>query len=275
MEFKNIIDILSKEIPLTDIKIITVISAIVIIIIGYFISILVSRYIRKIMKKTNIGNLLTEFTGKVIKVLILIFSATTALGLFGIDLGAAVISISLVSGFIFGFAFQDTLGNLAAGFMIILTKPFKVGDYVNINGKKGTILDVGASITNMKTYDNKKIIIPNSEVWGSSITNYNAFDKRMIDLTMSISYDDDIKKAIKVCSNILNKHPKVLEEPKPTVNIKELADSSIDLNVRPWIKTSDYWSVKRELMIEIMERFDKENITIPYNQIDININNDF
>ncbi len=269
MNIQDIYNFLQNKIPFTDITFFQIISALIVIIVGYFIAVIVSRYIRKTMLKAKMAKILAEFSSRVVKILLIIFTFSIGIGFLGIDVGAAIISISVVSGFVIGFAFQETLGNLAAGFMIAITKPFKVDDYVDIGGISGSITNVGTSITTMKTFDNKRVIIPNSKIWGNPITNFTAFDKRMIDLTIGISYSDDMGKAIKLTMDVLNKHQNVLKDPTPMVAVNNLGDSSVDLIVRPWVKTSDYWPTRRDLIQKIKESYDKNNITIPFPQRDV------
>ena len=271
MSIDEIITFLEQKIPLTNITIANLLTAIIVIIVGYFIAVLVSKYINKAMIRAKLSKILAEFTSRVIRILLIIFFIAFAIGFLGIDVGAAVISISVVSGFIFGFAFQETLGNLAAGFMIALTKPFKIGDYVDISGIEGTIKNVGASITTMITIDNKRVIIPNSKIWGNPIINYTALKERMINMSVGISYADDMAKAITITMNVLTKHPQVLKDPKPLVAVDNLGDSSVDLIIRPWVKTNDYWPTKRDLVQKIKEAFDNEGISIPFPQRDVHL----
>lgn len=271
MDLQSIIDILSEKIPFTDFSFLTIISAIIIFVVGYFIAVISSKYIIKIMTKAKMAKIITVFTAKIVKVLIIVFALATVLGMFGVDVGAAVISLSVVSGFVVGFAFQETLGNLAAGIMIIITKPFKENDFVEIGKNSGSVKQVGASTTTLVTYENKKIIIPNSKVWGEPIINYSAFDTRLIDIQVGISYTDNMNKAVKIALNILKVHAKVLDKPDPAVQVKSLGDSSVNLMVRGWVNKDDYWPVKRELIHIIKESFDKEGITIPFKQVDVNV----
>ena len=196
---------------------------------------------------------------------------STAIGFLGIDIAAALISISVVFGLVFGLAFQDTLGNLTAGFMIAVTKPFKKDDFVDIAGLSGIISNVGISITTIITLDNKRVIIPNSKVWGEPITNYTALNTRRIDISIGIGYSDNISKAIRVIGDILKNNKNVLKEPSSTVAVDELADSSVNIIVRPWVKTHDYWITKWDLTKKIKESFDKENINIPFPQRDVTL----
>jgi small-conductance mechanosensitive channel len=271
LNLQGIIDFLEIKIPLTNISLINLITAIVILIVGYFVAVIVARYINKAMIRAKMAKILAEFTSRVVKILLIIFIIAIAIGFLGVDVGSAIISISVVSGFIFGFAFQDTLGNLAAGFMIAITKPFRVRDYVDIAGESGTINNVGASITTMTTVDNKRVIIPNSKIWGEPIVNYTALKIRMIDMRIGIGYGDDMAKAITTTMDVLKKNKKVLSNPSPTVAVAELGDSSVNLLVRPWIKTSDYWNMKWELTQKIKEAFDKEGISIPFPQRDVHL----
>jgi small-conductance mechanosensitive channel len=267
----DIMSLLSMKIPLTDITVLNLIVTLLILIVGYIIVAIVVRYIRHAMNKANMEQLLVEFVSRVSKILLLIVILIIAVGSLGIDVGAGLVSISVVFGFVIGFAFQDMLGNLAAGFMIALTKPFKVGDYVSTAGHEGTIQHVGVSNATILTIDNKKVIIPNSMVWGDAITNYTAMNTRMIDLSIGIGYGDDIGKAMKITMNVINNHEKILKDPMPLVATDELGDSSVNLVVRPWVKTSDYWSVRRELIQQIKEAFDQQGISIPFPQRDVHL----
>lgn len=267
----NIQEIIETEIPFIGITVFSIISAIIVIIVGYIVAVLISRYIRKVMLKAKMSKILAEFTSRVVKILLIIFIVTIAISFLGVDVGAALISISVVSGFVLGFAFQETLGNLAAGFMIAITKLFKTGDYVDIADKSGTINSVGASITKLTTVNNKRIIIPNSKIWGNPIVNYTALKLRMIDMRVGNSYSDNIGKAITVALNILKANKYVLKDPSPTVAVAELGDSSVNLLVRPWVNTIDYWTSKWEITRQIKEAFDKEGINIPFPQRDIHL----
>ena len=271
LRIEELIEFLEIKIPFTDITIFNIIAAIIVIVVGYFVAVLVSRYIKRAMLKAKMAKILAIFTSRVVKILLIIFVLAIGIGFLGIDVGAALVSISVVSGFVLGFAFQETLGNLAAGFMIAITKPFRVGHYVDIAGKSGSINDVGASITTMTTVDNKRVIIPNSKIWGEPIVNYTALNKRMIDMRVGISYSDNMGKAIKTTMNVLKANKKVLDDPAPTVAVANLGDSSVDLLVRPWVNTSDYWASKWEITQQIKEAFDKEKISIPFPQRDIHI----
>jgi small-conductance mechanosensitive channel len=264
-------EILETNIPFTDITLFNLVVVIIFIIVGIFVAIIVSKYIRKAMTKSKMSELLIEFTSRIVKILLIILVIAIGIGFLGVDVGAAVISLSVVSGFVLGFAFQETLGNLAAGFMIAITKPFRVGDYVEMAGHSGSIKSLGASISTLTTVDNKRVIIPNSKIWGGPIVNYTALKQRMIDMRIGIGYSDNVGNAITAAMNVLKKNKKVLKDPAPSVAVAELGDSSVNLLVRPWVNTSDYWDAKWEVTKELKEAFDKEGISIPFPQRDVHL----
>ncbi|MCK5030499.1 MAG: mechanosensitive ion channel [Thermoplasmatales archaeon] len=271
MDMQSIVDLLSTKIPVVGITVGNVITALIVIIVGYFVTAIISKYVRKVMIKAKLAEILAEFTYRIVKVILLIFVFSIAIGFLGVDVGAALVSISVVFGLVFGLAFQDVLGNLTAGFMIAITKPFKKGDYVDVAGLSGSIANVGISITTLITLDNKRVIIPNSKVWGAPIINYTALKTRRVDMSVGISYSDDINKAITIAMNLLKNHKDVLKDPAPMVAVDELADSSVNLVIRPWVKTEDYWTTKWELTQKIKESFDKEEISIPFPQTDVHL----
>ncbi len=270
----EILEILETDIPLLNVPVKNVLFLVLVLIFGYIATILISKYIKKSMLKAKMSEILAEFARRIVKILLLIFVLAFAIGFLGIDAFAGILSLSVVSGFVLGFALQDTLSNLAAGFMIAITKPFKKGDYVEIGGDSGTVNNVGISITTMTTVDNKKVIIPNSKVYGNPMINYTANNTRRVDMQVGIGYSDDMGKAMSIAMDVISKHKKVLKDPAPNVAIGNLGDSSVDLLVRPWVKTSDYWSVKWELTQQIKEAFDKNNISIPFPQRDVHLFNE-
>ena len=271
MDMQSIVDLLSTKIPVVGITVGNVITALIVMVVGYFVAAIVSKYVRKVMIKAKLAEILAEFTYRIVKVILLIFVFSIAIGFLGVDVGAALVSISVVFGLVFGLAFQDVLGNLTAGFMIAITKPFKKGDYVDVAGLSGSIANVGISITTLITLDNKRVIIPNSKVWGAPIVNYTALKTRRVDMSVGISYRDDINKAITIAMNLLKNHKDVLKDPAPMVAVDELADSSVNLIIRPWVKTEDYWTTKWEITQKIKELFEKEGISIPFPQTDVHL----
>ncbi|MCK5024196.1 MAG: mechanosensitive ion channel [Thermoplasmata archaeon] len=239
--------------------------------IGLIVARIVAGSVKNHLIKMKVGELLAEFTGRILRIILYVFVIGIAISFLGVNVGAALISISVVMGFVLGFALGDTLSNFAAGFMVAITKPFKVGDYVDVAGQSGSVVSVGISITELNTPDNKHIIIPNKAVWGGSIVNYTHHKTRRVDMTTGVSYEDDLDLALKTTMDIVAAHPKVLKTPEPQIVIAEMADSSVNLIIRPWANTSDYWDVFFDLQKSLKEGYDKAGLSIPYPQTDVHM----
>jgi small conductance mechanosensitive channel len=193
-----------------------------------------------------------------------------ALSLFGINM-TPLLAVFGGASFVVGFAMQSTLSNLASGLLLMITKPFDVGDAVDAAGVSGTVKNVSIVSTTILTFDNQVIVVPNTKVWESVITNVNASDIRRVDLTFSIGYGDDIELAKKTLKEVLAGHPLVLDDPEPLIRMHELADSSVNLICRPWAKTEDYWNVYWDVLQQAKERFDDAGLSIPFPQRDIHV----
>lgn len=268
----DIIDMLEDELPLVGVSPWNVIMAVLVAVIGYaIIHSLVMPLLKKTMVKAKFGDILTDFVGQIIRILLLVFLVGTVLAILGLSIGPALISFSVVLGFVLGFAMGDTLSNIAAGFMLAITKPFKKGDYVNISGEEGVIQMVGISTTELDTPDNKHIVIPNKLAWGSNIINFTANPTRRVDMVVGVSYGSDLNKVIKVLMKVIKADGNILEDPAPFVAVKEMGDSSVDLVVRPWTKTENYWTVFFSCQKAIKEAFDSEGIEIPFPQMDVHL----
>jgi small conductance mechanosensitive channel len=246
--------------------------ALVILLVGWIaikvISALVNRAMTKGgMKKTLFTDLVTSVVRKGCWAVLIVM----VLSRLGINVGPIIAGLG-VTGFILGFAFQESLGNLASGLMIAINEPFKVGDYVIVAGLDGEVLKVDMMATVLATADNKKVVIPNKSAWGSPITNFSALGRRRVDLKVGIAYSSDIGKAIQIALDTLNKLPGVLQEPKATVSIASLDDSAVTLNVRPWANCSDYWDVYSGGYKAVKEAFDANGIAIPFPQMDVHLN---
>ncbi|MBT4137414.1 MAG: mechanosensitive ion channel family protein, partial [Candidatus Latescibacteria bacterium] len=172
-------------------------------------------------------------------------------------------------GFILGFAFQESLGNLAAGLMLLLNAPFKVGDFVEAAGTAGVIQEMNLMATTLTTPDNKKILVPNNNIWGGNIVNYSALDTRRVDMTVGISYTANIGTAIGVIKKVIGSTELALKDPEAVVEVVAMADSSVNLVVRTWVNTADYWAVFFSLQRNIKESLDANNIEIPFPQMDV------
>lgn len=220
--------------------------------------------------KLNATTLLKDFAAGTAGKVVFFLGFLIALTALGVNIGPFLAAFGVL-GFVIGFALQDTLGNFASGVMILLYKPYDVGDVVSAGGVTGKVSDMNLVSTLFKTPDNQNIIVPNGQIWGGTITNITANDTRRVDLTAGIGYSDDIEKAEQVLMDLVTSHPLVLSDPAPVIKLHELADSSVNFVVRPWSKTSDYWTVYWDLTREIKLRFDKEDISIPFPQRDVHL----
>jgi small conductance mechanosensitive channel len=247
-----------------------VIGAIVILIAGRIASGFASAMTRRAMMKARAEEALIRFLSNAVKIGVMIFAVIAALAEFGIQT-TSFVAVLGAAGLAVGLALQGSLANFAAGVLILVFKPFRIGDVIDAAGAKGKVVDIGIFTTTMNTPDNQKIIIPNAAVTGGTITNINAYDTRRVDLTAGIGYGDDIGKARKVLESILANHAKVLSDPAPTIEVVELADSSVNFVVRPWVKTPDYWTVYFDVTRAIKEEFDRSGISIPFPQQDVHM----
>ena len=232
---------------------------------------IVTGFVRRGLHKVpEMSDLLRNFLSKIAYWLILGIGIIVALSLFGINM-TPLLAVFGGASFIVGFAMQSTLSNLASGLLLMITKPFDVGDVVDAAGVSGTVRNVSIVSTTILTFDNQVIVVPNTKVWDSVITNVNASDTRRVDLVFGIGYDDDIKLAKKTLSGILAAHPLVLDDPEPTIRVNELADSSVNFICRPWSKTGDYWTVYWDVLQQVKEKFDEVGLSIPFPQRDVHI----
>jgi len=242
-----------------------------IILIAWFISKALSNGVNKAFAYSdNRSQLLNDFIVNLVKKLVMLIGLLMALAVLGVNMGPVLAFVG-AAGFVVAFALQNTLSNFASGLMIMLYRPFDIGDVVEVAGVVGTVKSMTLVTTSIMTADNRMMIIPNNTIWGSIITNITYSDKRRVDLTIGIGYNESIDKAQKVLEDILSKHPLILKDPEPTVKVHELADSSVNFIVRPWTLTADYWTVYWEITRRIKVRFDEEGISIPFPQRDIHI----
>ena len=245
--------------------------AIIIFFVGKFLAKKVTQIIVKILgKQKNSDETLLNFLDDIIYYLLMAVVILTAFDKLGVDT-TSFLAILGAAGLAIGLALKDSLSNFASGVMIIMFRPFKIGDIVNAGGVTGKVIEIHLFNTEFTTPDNQKILVPNGAIMAGSITNINAHDTRRVDLVIGIGYDDDIKKAKDLLEKIVNENEKVLKEPAVTVAVSELADSSVNFVVRPWVNTPDYWDVKFNLTQTIKERFDEEGISIPYPQTDVHL----
>ena len=220
--------------------------------------------------RLQISHLLRRMIVSTVRNLVIIIGVLLAISQVGISLGPLLAGLG-IAGFIIGFALQDTLSNFASGIMILLYRPFDVGDVVDAGGVSGKVSHMSLVSTTFMTFDNQKLVVPNNSIWRAVITNLTAQRTRRVDLVFGISYGDDIDKAEKVLHEVVNAHDAVLEDPEPLIKLHELADSSVNFIVRPWVKTDDYWNTYWDLTRAVKQRFDKEGISIPFPQRGVHV----
>jgi small conductance mechanosensitive channel len=244
--------------------------AIVVLLVGKWVAKAVSNAVVNVMQKRNIDTTVSKFTGSICYAALFIIFIIAALGQLGIET-ASFVAIIGAAGLAVGFALQGSLSNFASGVLLILFRPIRAGDFVEAAGQAGVIDEVGIFSTIMKSGDNKVIIIPNSNIMGGNITNYSMEATRRIDLIVGIGYDADIRHAKKVLEEIVGQESRILKDPGTTIAVAELADSSVNFVVRPWVNSADYWGTKFDLLETIKLRFDQENISIPFPQMDVHV----
>ncbi|MEW5009830.1 MAG: mechanosensitive ion channel [Cycloclasticus sp.] len=246
------------------------IAALAIFIIGKLLASLIKSGIGKAMTKAKSDPILISFTSNMVYAALLAFVIIAALGQLGIQT-TSFIAILGAAGLAIGLALQGSLSNFAAGVLMIIFRPFKQGDFIEGAGVAGVVEEIHIFNTVLRTGDNKTIIIPNASLMNNNIVNYSSKPTRRLDLVIGIGYDDDIKKAKNVLSELMQQEPRILKEPAPTLGLLELADSSVNFAVRPWVNSADYWGVHFDLLENIKLRFDQEGISIPYPQQDIHL----
>jgi small conductance mechanosensitive channel len=244
---------------------INLVAALAIFILGRWVAKRLKKVARMLMEKAKVDKTLISFATNIVYFSILAFVCIAALGRLGVET-ASLAAVIAAAGLAIGLALQGSLSNLAAGVMIIVFRPFKTGDFIEAGGTAGVVEEISIFTTNMRTVDNKKIIIPNSSVTEGTIVNYSANATRRIDLVLGVGYDDDLKKVKKVLQKIIDADDRVLKDPECNIAVSELADNSVNFVCRPWVKAEDFWATKCDLTEIIKTTFDKEGISIPYPQ---------
>ena len=246
-----------------------------IVVVFALLSSIVGRLLRRALSASRLqfSRLIIDFFVSLASKATLFIGLLIALSQAGIQLGPLIAGLG-VAGFIAGFAMQDSLSNFMAGLMILIYRPFDVGDAVEAGGIKGNVSRMSLSTTTIHSFDNQRIIVPNSKIWGNVIINITAEYTRRVDMEFSISYHDDVDLASQILTEVVASHELVLETPEPVIRMHRLGDSSIDFVVRPWAKTADYWTVYWDLLRNVKRRFDAEGITIPFPQRDIHLRHD-
>jgi len=251
---------------------INLVTALVIFFVGKWIVGMVVKGMMKAMQKGDLDITLRRFIGNLARTLLMLFVIIAAINALGVQT-ASLIALVGAAGLAVGLALQGSLANFAAGVLIVLFRPYKVGDWIEGGGVSGSVEEVQILTTVLKTGDNKRVIIPNSQIMGTTITNYSANDTRRVDLVVGVSYSDDLDKVRKELQDLVDGDKRILKDPAVTIAVSELADSSVNFVLRPWVNTADYWAVYFDLTERVKKRFDEVGISIPFPQRDIHVHN--
>jgi len=246
--------------------------ALAIFVVGRMVAKMVARFAERVMRRAKLDVMLTSFLGNILYTVLLVVVLIAALDQLGVHT-TSLIAVFGAAGLAIGLALKDSLANFSSGVMLIIFRPFKVGDFIEAAGQAGVIEEVRIFSTLMKTGDNREIIIPNSHIYSGPIINVTARPTRRIDMVFGIGYDDDIRKAKQLIEAAFAADERILKDPPAAVAMAELADSSVNFNVRPWVKNADYWAVRSDLMERIKLAFDENGISIPYPQQDVYMHN--
>jgi len=247
--------------------------ALVIFIVGKILAKSITNLVRKGMRKSGMDEALIKFLGGLVYAVLLVAVILAAVDTLGVNV-TSLLAIVGAAGLAVGLALKDSLANFAAGVMIMIFRPFKIGDFVTTGGVAGVVDEIGLFCVLMHTPDNQRIIIPNSAVFGNTITNTSALPTRRIDLVMGISYDDNIGTAKKIIEDIIAADERILDDPAPVIAVSELADSSVNLVVRPWVKSENYWPTRFDLLETMKVKLEEGGISIPFPQRDVHIYNE-
>jgi small conductance mechanosensitive channel len=247
-----------------------VLGLIAILVIGRMAAKFVTSIVRKGLGKADVDPTLIGFTSNLLYVGLMALVVISALGQLGVNTTSFAAIIG-AAGLAIGFALQGSLGNFAAGVMLIIFRPFKAGDYVEAGGVAGVIQDVQIFATIICTTDNKEITVPNGSITSGSIVNYSTMPTRRVDMVFGIGYDDDIKQAKQILEDVVSADQRVLADPPPTIAVSELADSSVNFVVRPWVNSGDYWPVLFAITENVKLEFDKQGVSIPFPQTDVHV----
>ncbi|POF34848.1 mechanosensitive ion channel family protein [Roseibium marinum] len=243
---------------------INAIKAVIVLVIGWFLAGFLSTLVKKrIVSHPRVDNTIGGFAASIVRWLVLLVTLIAVLQLFGIQ-ATSLVAVLGAGTLAIGLALQGTLSDIAAGVMLIIFRPYRIGQFVDIGGTSGTVKDLNIFVTELVTPDNVQIIMPNGQAWGTVLTNYSAHPTRRLDLTFGIDYDDDADKAIQIILDVANADGRIHNEPEPWVRVTNLGDSSVDLGVRLWCDAADYWELKFHMLKSVKEAFDAGGISIPY-----------
>nr|WP_317622606.1 mechanosensitive ion channel domain-containing protein [Ketobacter sp.] len=244
--------------------------AILVFFIGRIIANIIVKVARHAMERGGMDALLVNFVASILRWVLMLFVIIAALEQLGVDT-TSLVALLGAAGIAVGLALKDSLQNFASGVMLIVFRPFKNGDFVDAGGVTGVVEHIGIFTTIMKTPDNKEVIVPNGQVYGGTITNFSARDTRRVDMVFGIAYDADIRQAKNILTEIINSDSRVLKDPAPVIAVSELADSSVNFVVRPWVNSADYWGVLWDTNEKVKYAFDEAGVGIPFPQMDVHV----
>ncbi len=268
---KDVVEnIVARVVELLTVYGLKVLSAIIVFIVGRWVARIFSNILKRVMTRSEVDPTIVSFVANLTYLSLLTFVVLAALGQLGIQT-TSFIAIIGAAGLAIGLALQGSLANFAAGFLMIIFRPFKVGDFIEGAGVTGTVESIQIFTTELKTPDNKMIIIPNAKLTADNITNYSTTGTRRVDMAFGIGYTDDIDAARSAITELVEDDVRILKDPSPIIAVSELADSSVNFAVRPWVKSEDYWDVFFDMTENIKKRFDSDGISIPFPQQDIHL----
>lgn len=252
---------------------INIVMAIVIYLVGKIIVGILINVFGKVMARSKYDDMLIDFIKAILRAVLMLFVIVASLDQLGVDT-TSLVAILGAAGLAIGLSLQGSLQNFAAGVMLLIFRPFKAGDFIDAGGATGVVKSISIFTTIMTTPDNKEIIVPNGAIYGGNITNFSAKETRRVDMVVGIGYDSDLKKAKDILNEMIAADDRILKDPAPTVAVAELADSSVNFVVRPWVASADFWAVKFDFTEEVKLRFDAEGISIPFPQMDVHVHKD-
>ena len=262
---------LDSTIPYLDITLFQVLMAVLILIIGWIVVKIVIVIMKKSLKKAGLPPLLRKFLGRILSIVLYLVIILAAASFLGLNVGSVIIGLSAILGLVLAFGMRDTFNNLAAGMWLATLRPFRENEHVEVNGLEGTVESVGIMSTELLKFDNTYITIPNGLVWGSPIINYTRMPLRRVDVSVGIAYESDVNKAVNIAMDFMKNIDVVKDDPAPAVTFSELGDSSVNLTIKAWTDSENYWSLRNQLTRGILEEYNEKGIEIPYPHLDVNM----
>ncbi|MEG0008593.1 MAG: mechanosensitive ion channel [Aeromonas sp.] len=241
-------------------------AALLTLLVGYIAANIISGGVTKVMHTRKLDTTVTHFVGSILKYTILVFVVIAALGRVGVQT-ASFVAIIGAAGLAIGLALQGSLSNFAAGFLLIIFRPIKAGEFIEVAGTNGVVQSVQLFTTTLTSADNKMVVVPNSAILNGTIVNYSRMDTRRVDMTFGIGYGSDLRKAKQILERLVSEEARILKDPAATIAVAALADSSVNIVVRPWVKTADYWGVWFDFHEKVKLAFDAEGVEIPFPQM--------